>query len=66
MTVAAVDRCLTILEALAGEREPIELTDLANRLDMPASAVHRTLTTLVSHGGCCSTVEPNAMRFRFA
>lgn len=50
MTVAAIDRCLTILEALAGEREPIELTDLANRLGMPASAVHRTLTTLVSRG----------------
>ena len=50
MTVAAIDRCLTLLEALAGERGPVELTDLANRLDMPASAVHRTLATLVSRG----------------
>lgn len=50
MTVAAVDRCLTILEALAGESEPAELTDLAHRLDMPASAVHRTLATLVDRG----------------
>ena len=50
MTVAAIDRCLTILEALAGEREPVELTDLAHRVDVPASAVHRTLSTLVDRG----------------
>lgn len=50
MTVAAVDRCLTILEALAGEKEPAEITDLAQRLDMPASAAHRTLATLVDRG----------------
>lgn len=50
MTVAAIDRCLTLLETLAGECDPVEMTDLANRLDMPASAVHRTLATLVSRG----------------
>lgn len=50
MTVAAIDRCLTILEALAGEREPVELTDLSQRVDVPASAVHRTLSTLVERG----------------
>lgn len=50
MTVAAIDRCLTILEALAGEREPAELTDLSTRLGLPASAVHRTLATLVERG----------------
>ncbi|AXA43154.1 IclR family transcriptional regulator (plasmid) [Rhizobium leguminosarum] len=50
MTVAAVSRCLTLLEVLAGEAGSIELSDLAGRLDMPASAVHRLLTTLISHG----------------
>lgn len=50
MSIAAIDRCLTILEALAGQREPVELTDLAARLDMPASTVHRTLTTLADRG----------------
>ncbi|RWA77946.1 MAG: IclR family transcriptional regulator [Mesorhizobium sp.] len=50
MTVAAVSRCLTLLELLAGEREPVELSDLADRLDMPASAVHRLIATLVNHG----------------
>ncbi|TIQ57619.1 MAG: IclR family transcriptional regulator, partial [Mesorhizobium sp.] len=45
MTVAAVSRCLTLLELLAGEREPVELSDLADRLDMPASAVHRLIAT---------------------
>ncbi|RWM12371.1 MAG: IclR family transcriptional regulator [Mesorhizobium sp.] len=50
MTVAAVSRCLTLLELLAGEREPVELSDLADRLDMPPSAVHRLIATLVNHG----------------
>lgn len=50
MTVAAVDRCLALLEALAGERDPIEVTDLAERLGLPASAVHRILVTLVGRG----------------
>ncbi|MQX16606.1 helix-turn-helix domain-containing protein [Sinorhizobium terangae] len=50
MTVAAVSRCLTLLELLAGEREPVELSDLADRLELPTSAVHRLVTTLVNHG----------------
>ncbi|MCZ7449286.1 IclR family transcriptional regulator [Agrobacterium rhizogenes] len=50
MTVAAVSRCLTLLEVLATEAGSIELSDLAGRLDMPASAVHRLLTTLIAHG----------------
>lgn len=50
MTVAAIDRCLSLLEALAGAREPVEMTELATRLDMPASAVHRVLATLVARG----------------
>lgn len=50
MSVAAVSRCLSLLEALAGEHEPVELSELATRLDMPPSAVHRLMTTLLEHG----------------
>ncbi|MER9020118.1 IclR family transcriptional regulator [Mesorhizobium sp. M0898] len=50
MTVAAVSRCLSLLEILAGETELVELSELAGRLDMPASAVHRLLATLAAHG----------------
>lgn len=50
MTVAAVSRCLNLLEILAGEREPVELSELASRLDVPPSAAHRLVTTLASHG----------------
>lgn len=48
MTVAAIDRCLSIIEALASAREPVELTELAARLDLQPSAVHRAITTLVN------------------
>jgi len=50
VTVAAVERCLAILTTLAGEREPMELTDIATRNDLPVSAVHRILVTLASQG----------------
>ena len=50
MTVTAVSRCLNLLEVLAGAREPVEVTELAMRLDLPASAVHRLVSTLVNHG----------------
>ncbi|KKA10844.1 IclR family transcriptional regulator [Sinorhizobium meliloti] len=39
-----------LLELLAGEREPVELSILAERLDMPPSAVHRLVSTLAHHG----------------
>ncbi len=50
MTVAAVDRCLSLIEALAGEADPLELSDLAARVGLPNSAAHRTLSTLVERG----------------
>lgn len=50
LTVAAVSRCLSLLEILASERLPIELSELANRLDVPASAAHRLVKTLVDRG----------------
>ena len=50
MTVNAVERCLSLIEALAGEPEPLELVELARRVGLPNSAAHRTLSTLVARG----------------
>ncbi|RWN57876.1 MAG: IclR family transcriptional regulator [Mesorhizobium sp.] len=50
MTVASVSRCLALLEFLAGERELIELSELASGLNMPVGAIHRLVTTLASRG----------------
>ncbi|WP_417721586.1 IclR family transcriptional regulator [Salipiger sp.] len=50
MTVAAVSRCLNLLEILAGESEPVELSELATRLDISPSAAHRLIVTLVDQG----------------
>ncbi len=50
MTVAAVERCLSLIETLAGEPEPVELVELARRVGLPNSAAHRTLSTLVARG----------------
>ncbi len=50
MTIAAVERVLKVLEALAGEPEGVDLSVLAERLDLPASATHRLLATLAERG----------------
>lgn len=50
MTVAAIERCLCLVEALAGEPEPLELSRLAREVKLPVSATHRTLTTLAARG----------------
>lgn len=50
MTVTAIERCLSLIEVLAGEPEPLELSDLAARIGLPASAAHRTLSTLMARG----------------
>lgn len=50
MTVAAIDRCLDLVEVLAGEPEPLELLDLAGRAKVPNSAAHRILATLMARG----------------
>jgi IclR family transcriptional regulator, acetate operon repressor len=48
-TVQALDRGLTLLQALAKEGNVI-LTDLALRVGMPPSSAHRVLATLQKHG----------------
>lgn len=50
MTVIAIERCLSLLEELAGEAEPLELTELAARAGLPRSATHRILSTLQERG----------------
>ncbi|MEZ5931935.1 MAG: IclR family transcriptional regulator [Alphaproteobacteria bacterium] len=50
MTVAAVDRCLSLIEVLAGEAAPLELSELALRVGLPNSAAHRILSTLMARG----------------
>ncbi|MDQ6680759.1 MAG: helix-turn-helix domain-containing protein, partial [Pseudomonadota bacterium] len=48
--VPAVSRALTLLERLAGAREPMSLTRLAADLALPKSSVHGLCGTLVSFG----------------
>ncbi len=50
MPVAAVDRCLTVLETLAASPTGIALGDLADRLSLPKSAAFRVLHTLADRG----------------
>lgn len=50
MTVTAIDRCLSLIETLAGEAEAVELSVLANRIGTPNSAAHRILATLMERG----------------
>ncbi|MEP7056513.1 MAG: IclR family transcriptional regulator [Caldimonas sp.] len=46
----AVSRALTLLERLAGAREPMSLARLATDLALPKSSVHGLCSTLVSFG----------------
>lgn len=48
MTVAAIDRCLALLELLAGQPEGLELGVIAERLGLPKSATHRLLASLMT------------------
>jgi DNA-binding IclR family transcriptional regulator len=48
--VPSVSRALTLLERLAGAREPMGLARLAHDLGLPKSSVHGLCSTLVSYG----------------
>lgn len=50
MSVAAIERCLNVVEALAAAPAGLTVTELATRLRAPKSAVHRTLATLARRG----------------
>ncbi|MDF1778792.1 MAG: IclR family transcriptional regulator [Rhizobiaceae bacterium] len=61
MTVAAVSRCLNLLDILAGARDALELSDLAARMDIPPSAAHRLVTTMANHGWVIQ--EPSSQKY---
>lgn len=48
--IANVDRCLSLIEALASASSGLPLGSLAEQLDLPKSATHRLLQTLASRG----------------
>lgn len=50
MSVVAVERTVGMIEALAEEPAAAELSALAARVDLPLSAAHRILSTLVERG----------------
>src|SRR5450631_3043600 len=50
MQIANVDRCLSLIEMLAGAPAGMSLGALAERLELPKSATHRLLQTLASRG----------------
>mgnify|MGYP003339094186 FL=1 len=50
-----VIKALTILEALASSDTPLGVTELANRLGLSKSNVHRLLQTLGSRGYVLAT-----------
>lgn len=50
MAVAAVSRCLDVLECLVGVAGGCELGEIADRLDTARSGVHRILATLLERG----------------
>src|SRR5262245_29336998 len=45
-----VDRCLSLIEALAEAPAQVSLGSLAQRLDLPKSATHRLLQSLAQRG----------------
>lgn len=60
MTIAAVERALKLIEALAGEPDGVDLSLLAERLDLPFSATHRLLATLAERGFVRQDPQSNA------
>ena len=61
-TVQAVSRALAILETLAKEGTPIALTDLAHKVGLKLTTVHRLLSTLMSRG--FAEQEQSTLRYR--
>jgi DNA-binding IclR family transcriptional regulator len=49
-TGGSVDRTLAIVELMALADQPMRLSDMAHQLDIPKSAAHRILTTLIENG----------------
>src|SRR5690625_5050298 len=60
-SVQAVDRALTIIELLKNNTHGLGVTELANRLDVAKSTVHRLLTSLRNKG----YVQQNAVTEKY-
>ena len=50
MSTSTVDRCLALVETLAGRPDGAALGDLAEQVQLPKSAAHRLLQTLAARG----------------
>lgn len=50
MATSTVDRCLALVETLAGQPDGASLGDLAEQVELPKSAAHRLLQTLAARG----------------
>lgn len=60
--VEAADRVLRLLEAFGPHERDVSLGDLAERVSLPKSSVHRLLVTLVGHGFV--ERDPSTRRYR--
>lgn len=60
MTIAAVERALKLIEALAGEPDGLDLSLLSERLALPLSATHRLLATLSERGFVRQSPQSNS------
>ncbi len=49
-SVQSIDRALSVLEALTGEREGVSLSRIAQRVDLHKSTTHRLLASLCQRG----------------
>lgn len=49
-SVQSIDRALSVLESLTGEREGVSLARIAQRVDLHKSTTHRLLSTLCARG----------------
>lgn len=64
MSVAAVDRAVSLIEAMAAEADAQELSQLATRAGLPLSAAHRILGTLAERG--LVVQEPATQNYRLS
>jgi IclR family KDG regulon transcriptional repressor len=61
-SVESADRVLRVLEAFAPTEPEVSLSELAGRVDLPKSSVHRALSTLLGHGFV--ERDPSTRRYR--
>src|SRR5678816_3287926 len=59
-----VDRVMDIIELLADEPNGLPLSEIARRLDMPKSAAHRLLSSLVNRG--FAVQDDHSQRYRLS